>query len=376
MNSYKIVQAKFDSVEYPILIGKDVRNNLIDLIKEKTSNSKIIIVADVFFKDNLCKDIEDILNKEDYELFTYYMEAGKGNKTINEVLKIFGIMEENNLARDSTLIAIGGGVIGDLAGFVASTWLRGMNLIHIPTTLMAMVDSSIGGKVAINYRQTINAIGNYYHPMCNIMDLSIIDTLSHRDYLSGLAEVIKCAMINDIDFFDYLENNKNIILKKEYNTVIDFILKTIQIKINHVNGDLREGGKRLLLNYGHTLGHAIEISTEKNHQEQLRHGEGVSIGIIAVAYIATKHLNLNDSIQKRYENILNQYGLPIKISASKLGFKREILLKKCFDNVKKDKKRLNNHIRLVLSDKIGSAKVYDNVPFTLIEEAFKYVIEE
>jgi len=376
MNSYKIVQAKFDSVEYPILIGKDVRNNLIDLIKEKTSNSKIIIVADVFFKDNLCKDIEDILNKEDYELFTYYMEAGKGNKTINEVLKIFGIMEENNLARDSTLIAIGGGVIGDLAGFVASTWLRGMNLIHIPTTLMAMVDSSIGGKVAINYRQTINAIGNYYHPVCNIMDLSIIDTLSHRDYLSGLAEVIKCAMINDIDFFDYLENNKNIILKKEYNTVIDFILKTIQIKINHVNGDLREGGKRLLLNYGHTLGHAIEISTEKNHQEQLRHGEGVSIGIIAVAYIATKHLNLNDSIQKRYENILNQYGLPIKISASKLGFKREILLKKCFDNVKKDKKRLNNHIRLVLSDKIGSAKVYDNVPFRLIEEAFKYVIEE
>jgi len=376
MNSYEVLEAKFDSVEYPIVIGKNVRDNLLNLIKERTNNSKIIIVADKFFQDTLCKDIENILLEQDYELFTYYMEAGKGNKSINEVLKIFGIMEENNLARDSVLIAIGGGVIGDLAGFVASTWLRGMNLIHIPTTLMAMVDSSIGGKVAINYRQTINAIGNYYHPMYNIMDLSIIDTLSHRDYLSGLAEVIKCAIINDIDFFDYLEKNKDLILKKEYDTIINFIVKTIKIKIDHVNGDLREGGKRLLLNYGHTLGHAIEISTEKNHQEQLRHGEGVSIGIIAVAYIATKYLNLNKSIQIRYEKILSQYGLPIQISALELGFKRDVLLQKCFDNVKKDKKRLNNNIRLVLSNEIGSAKVYEDVPFELIKEAFEYVIKD
>jgi 3-dehydroquinate synthase len=375
MQKYKVIDAKLDTVEYPILIGENVIDQILDLIEKHTKNSKIIIVGDTFFQNGICASMEKKLSDK-FEIYSYYMDAGKGNKSINEVLKIFGILEENNLARDSVLIAVGGGVIGDLAGFVASTWLRGMNLIHIPTTLMAMVDSSVGGKVAINYRQTINAIGNYYHPMGNIMDLTFIDTLSHRDYLSGLAEVIKCAMINDKDFFEYLETNKDVVLKKDHDVLIELITKAITIKIDHVNGDLREGGKRLLLNYGHTLGHAIEISTEKNGHEQLRHGEGVSIGIVAVAYIATQYLNVSKSIFERYENIFNNYGLPTKISASELGFEKETLLHKCFDNVKKDKKRLDNNIRLILSDKIGSAKVYNDVPFELIQEAFEYVIEE
>lgn len=376
MENFKIIEANLDSVQYPIIIGKNITEKLLNLIQEKTKNSKVIIVADKFFKNSLCKKIEELLKNNGYKIYTYYMDAGKGNKTISEVLKIFGILEENNLARDSTLIAVGGGVIGDLAGFIASTWLRGMNLVHIPTTLMAMVDSSIGGKVAINFRQTINAIGNYYHPMYNLMDLNIINTLSDRDYLSGLAEVIKCAIINDIDFFEYLEKNQDAILSKNHDIVTDFIIKAINIKIDHVNGDLREGGKRLLLNYGHTLGHAIEISTEKNNHEQLRHGEGVSIGIVAVAYIANRYLNISESIFNRYEKILNDYGLPINISASELGFKRDVLLNKCLDNVKKDKKRLNNNIRLVLSDEIGSAKVYEDVPSKFIKEAFEYVIKE
>lgn len=375
MQKYKIIDAKLDNVEYPILIGENVIDYILELIEKHTKNSKIIIVGDKFFQNGICASIENKLS-EKFEIYTYYMDAGKGNKSINEVLKIFGILEENNLARDSVLIAVGGGVIGDLAGFVASTWLRGMNLIHIPTTLMAMVDSSVGGKVAINYRQTINAIGNYYHPMGNIMDLTFIDTLSNRDYLSGLAEVIKCAIINDKEFFEYLEKNKDTVLKKDHEVLIELITKAITIKIDHVNGDLREGGKRLLLNYGHTLGHAIEISTEKNGHEQLRHGEGVSIGIVAVAYIATQYLNISKSIFERYENIFNDYGLPTKISASELGFDRETLLHKCFDNIKKDKKRLDNNIRLILSDEIGAAKVYNDVPFELIQDAFKYVIED
>lgn len=375
MQKYKVIDAKLDHVEYPILIGDNVIDQILDLIEKRTKNSKIIIVGDTFFQDDICASIENKLSKK-FEIYSYYMDAGKGNKSIHEVLKIFGILEENNLARDSVLIAVGGGVIGDLAGFVASTWLRGMNLIHIPTTLMAMVDSSVGGKVAINYRQTINAIGNYYHPMGNLMDLTFIDTLSHRDYLSGLAEVIKCAIINDKEFFEYLEKNKDTVLKKDHNVLTELITKAITIKIDHVNGDLREGGKRLLLNYGHTLGHAIEISTEKNGHEQLRHGEGVSIGIVAVAYIATQYLNISKSIFERYENIFNDYGLPTQISASELGFDKEKLLYKCFDNVKKDKKRLDNNIRLVLSNEIGSAKVYNDVPFELIQKAFEYVIKE
>ncbi|MGB5920012.1 3-dehydroquinate synthase [Arcobacter sp.] len=370
------INVKIDDTKYPILIGENLSLEIINILKKQTKNSKIMIVCDAFFQETIGKKLEEILTENEYEIFPYYMQAGKGNKNINEVLKIYGILEEYNLARDSILIAIGGGVIGDLAGFIASTWLRGMKLIHIPTTLMSMVDSSIGGKVAINFRKTINAIGNYYHPVANIMDLSIIKTLSSRDYFSGLAEVIKCAIINDATFFKYLEDNVDTILSKDNKTMIDYIIKTINIKINHVNGDLREGNKRLLLNYGHTLGHAIEISTEKNHQEQLRHGEGVSIGIIAVAYIAQKYLNLEQNLLTQYETILKNYNLPIYISSSELGFSKTVLLNKCFENVKKDKKRLNNNIRLILSDKIGSAKVYEDVPFSLIKEAFEYVIKE
>jgi len=374
--NYEIIDVKLDNVKYPIVIGDKSKELILDLLERKTKNSKILIVADKFFQYTLCQDIETILKDSGYTIYTFYMRAGKGNKTISEVLKIYGILEENNLARDSTLIAIGGGVIGDLAGFVASTWLRGMNLVHMPTTLMAMVDSSVGGKVAINYRQTINAIGNYYHPIGNIMDLTIIDSLSYRDYISGLAESIKCAIISDTDLFEYMSKNRKYILEKEYQHMRYIIMKTIEIKIKHVDGDLREGGKRLLLNYGHTLGHAIEISTEKNHQEQLRHGEGVSIGIIAVAYIATRFLKFSPSLYDKYKKILLDYDLPVSISASKLGFTRDILLLKCLKNVKKDKKRLNNGIRIVLSDSIGSAKVYENIPFGLIKDAFEHVIKE
>ena len=370
----KIINVDFYENSYSIYLDKGVINNIAKLLLEKTKSKKLIIVADSFFKDSIVKQVRKLL--EEFEVHVHMMEAGKANKNMNEVLKIYAILEENDLARDSTLVAIGGGVIGDLAGFVASTWYRGMNLVHIPTTLMAMVDSSVGGKVAINFRQTINAIGNYYHPIFTLMDLELIDSLPKREYYSGIAEVIKCAIINDTDFFETLEKKSQEILERKEQMVLEFIARAIQIKIEHVKGDIREGNRRLLLNYGHTLGHAIEISTVKNNQEQYRHGEGVSLGIIAVAYIAQKHLNLDVSIANSFEKIFKRYNLPTLVYASKLGFKREELLQKCLRNVLKDKKRIDNHLRVVLANQIGDASVYNDVPFSLIEEAFEHIIKE
>jgi len=370
----KIINVDFDENNYNIYIDKGVINNIAKLLLEQTKSKKVIIVADNFFKNSIVTQVENLL--KEFELYIYLMEAGKVNKNMNEVLKIYSILEENDLARDSTLIAIGGGVIGDLAGFVASTWYRGMNLVHIPTTLMAMVDSSVGGKVAINFRQTINAIGNYFHPIFTLMDLDLIAHLPDREYNSGIAEVIKCAIINDKIFYQYLEKNVANILDKKEQELKYFISKSIKIKIAHVKGDIREGNKRLLLNYGHTLGHAIEISTAKNHQEQYRHGEGVSLGIMAVAFIAQKHLNLDVSIYDSYKKLFELYHLPTSLFASKLGFSREELLKKCLRNVLKDKKRINNHLRLILVNEIGNAYVYNDISFSLIEEAFEHIIKE
>lgn len=374
-NKEELLNVDFDGNPYEIHIKRGSINDLANLLCEKTKNKKVIIVADSFFKKSIVENINTSLTLLGYEVFLYLMDAGKGNKNINEVLKIYSILEENNLARDSTLIAIGGGVIGDLAGFVASTWYRGMNLVHIPTTLMAMVDSSVGGKVAINFRETINAIGNYYHPLFILMDLSLIDTLSERDYISGLAEVIKCAIISDKDFYHYLENNVDIILGRKEEALIYFMSKTIRIKVEHVKGDVREGNKRLLLNYGHTLGHAIEISTEKDHQEQYRHGEGVSIGIMAVAMIATSYLALSKDIQDSIEKLLILYGLPTYVDSSILGFERKKILKRCLINIRKDKKRINNRLRLILANDIGKVGIYPEVPFTYIEDVFTRIIE-
>jgi len=369
-----VISVDFDGSPYEIHVGRSIVNNISKLIGEKTKNKTVMIVADSFFEQLVVKKVEEILKKNNYKVFVYLMSAGKTNKNINEVLKVCGILEENDIARDSTLIAIGGGVIGDLAGFVASVWYRGINLVHIPTTLMAMVDSSVGGKVAINFRQTINAIGNYHHPIFTIMDLSLIDTLPDRDYKSGIAEVIKCAIINDKEFYGYLKNNVKSILDRNEKDVVYFLLKAIKIKIAHVLGDVREGNKRLLLNYGHTLGHAIEISTEISHQEQYRHGEGVSIGIMAATYISTEYLGVSEDVFKSVESLLLSYGLPIYVDSERIGLGRDLLLDNCLRNVKKDKKRINHHLRLILADKIGKASIYTDVPFRLVERSFDSII--
>lgn len=370
------LSANLDGTPYPIYIGKGVQGNISKYLQGTTENPKVLILFDAFFENTVAADIKITLEAHGYDVYLHPMHAGKGNKNINEALKIFALLEENNFARDSTLIAVGGGVIGDMSGFIASTWLRGMNLVHIPTTLLAMVDSSVGGKTAINFRQTINGIGSYYHPVFNLIDLDLVDTLTDRDYHSGLAEVIKCAIINDSDFYQYLCQEKDAILARSHSHVIEFIQRTIKIKIEHVQGDVKEGGKRLLLNYGHTLGHAIEISTEKDHQEQLRHGEGVAVGIMAVAFIATRHLGVPLDVYESYRKIFTDYNLPTAISASELGFQRDKLLESCKRNVHKDKKRLSNRLRLILADSIGSASVYTDVNTELVEQAFDHIVRD
>lgn len=371
------VIADLDGNPYPIYVGRNVIDQIVGYVQKKTNNTKILIVTDTFFENTLAKHIQKLFVDSDFFVCIHAVNAGKGNKNINEALKIYAELEEQDFARDSTLIALGGGVIGDMAGFIASTWLRGMNLVHVPTTLMSMIDSSIGGKTAINFRHTINGIGSYYHPIANMIDLNLIDSLSERDYISGLAEVVKCGIINDENFYSELQANCADIKKRSESHVIDFVKKTIQIKIHHVQGDVKEGGKRLLLNYGHTLGHSIEISTvTKDGHEQLRHGEGVSIGIIAVAYVASKHLGLNENLYDSIKALLLNFGLPVDISASKLGFDRDALLEACIRNVNKDKKRLNNRLRLILATKIGSAAVFDDVPFDIIKDAFAHIVKD
>jgi 3-dehydroquinate synthase len=370
----KIIDVKIDSERYPIYIGRSLENHLLKCLEKQSNTKKIILVTDKFFATFKAKSISEFLVKRGFECLTYEMKGGKDSKSFSELIAIYGMLEENNFSRDSTLIALGGGVIGDLGGFAASTWYRGMNLIQMPTSLMAMVDSSVGGKVAINFRETINAVGNYYHPIVNLMDLSIIDSLPKRDYISGLAEVIKCALIKDDQFLLWLEHNVDKILSKNESELIYCIERAVQIKIDHVNGDLKESGKRLLLNFGHTLGHAIEMATHTEYGETFRHGEGVSLGIVGAMYIANKFLGLPLSETQRVINILKSFKLPITVSSSSLGFSKDELIDLCIKLSFKDKKRKNNSLRFILLDRIGSSSVHSNVPSEFVKQALEQII--
>lgn len=373
--SSKKYRVNFDSSKYDILIGKDLlTSNLVEILSEKTKNRKILLVFDSFFKDKVSKNLAASLSKEGYDVYFYAMESGKHNKTISEAIKIYELLEVSGFSRDSTIIALGGGVIGDLAGFVASTYHRGINLAHIPTTLTAMIDSSIGGKVAINFRKTINAIGNYYHPIVNIVDLDFIESLSQRDFKAGLAEIIKCSFICDKDFFSYLKANSAQILKRQEEVLFYIMCRTIEIKLEHVTGDVKEQAKRLKLNYGHTLGHAIEISTDAFH-EAYRHGEGVSLGMVAAAHLAKQYLGCDETVLRAHEEILKQYGLPVRVETEKISFDRDDLIKECVLNINKDKKKKDNKLRFVLPREIGSCQVYDDIDEDFINKTFDYIIK-
>ena len=187
----EIVNVKISEHKYNVFIGRDLPGHIAKLLSSLSQEQKVLVVTDEFFEKTYAKLIQTSLNDRDFDCSIHVMSGGKSSKSFNEVLRIYGELEVNNFARDSVLIALGGGVVGDLAGFVASTWYRGMAFVHVPTTLMAMIDSSIGGKVAINYRDTINAVGNYYHPDANFMDLNlntaaIIDQINKDNFLPGL----------------------------------------------------------------------------------------------------------------------------------------------------------------------------------------------
>jgi len=369
---FKRYPVTLDRSSYEILIGRGAVASISDFLAGVTKDDRVIVVCDEYFKTRI-GPLTEALVTAGFAVDVYSFEGGKHHKNINEAMRIYEVLEKNDYARDSTMIAVGGGVIGDLAGFVASTYLRGMNLIHIPSSLTAMIDSSIGGKVAINFRKTVNAIGNYYHPILNVIDLEFLETLPDRDYRAGLAEIIKCAVIADRELFDFLDANSEAVLGREEDALLKTVYRAIEIKLDHVIGDVREQNARLKLNYGHTMGHAVEMSTG-TFEEVYRHGEGVAIGMVGAAHVAREFLNQGDEILKRHEAILEKYGLPVKCASGAIGFDADMLKKECLRNIFKDKKKKNTRLRFVLPVEIGRCGVYDGISDETIRKAFDYII--
>jgi 3-dehydroquinate synthase len=364
-----VLQASLDGVDYPIVMGSNLEG-IADRIALFTHSKRIFILSDSFFKGGYCSRLENDLKEKGFKVITFFMEGGKANKSIYTALSVLDNLESNEFTRDSTLIAVGGGIVGDVGGFAAATFLRGMNLVHIPTTVTAQVDSAIGGKVAVNHNKTINAIGTYFHPRAVLIDIEFLKELPEREFKSGMGEVVKSALIKDKEFCEFLLNHSESILQRNPQRIQEMVRWTVQIKLDHVQEDVREKGIRLNLNYGHTIGQSIEMATATGN-EIYRHGEAVCLGMAAAAHLADHYYDDGLDRVGLHRKLLEAFHLPFSIDMSQIAVDLPTLEGMIYENLKKDKKRIAAGLRFVLVSELGSAKTVTGVEDRIIRAAIK-----
>lgn len=328
----------------------------------KLGNKVLLVSNPVIFKKYGKRAIA-ALELVGYDVTSCTLPAGERYKTLKSLQKIYDIALQNRLERSSTMVALGGGVIGDMTGFAAATWLRGINVVQVPTSLLAMVDSSVGGKTGVNHPQGKNLIGAFHQPKFVLIDPSVLKTLPAREFRAGMAEVIKYGIIWDEQLFNKLEQAKRLDqLRYVDEELLQIILSSsCQAKADVVSKDEKEAGLRAILNYGHTIGHAVESLTG---YKLVNHGEAVAIGMVAAGQIALQLKMWNTVEAQRQDALIEKAGLLIKLPA---GVDIEAII----DTLQTDKKVKDGKVRFVLPTQIGAATVTDQVPTDVIRQVLR-----
>lgn len=322
------------SEKYNVYVGKNILNNVSDMIKEVFPSGKIAIVTDDIVDSLYTREIEQSLEKGGFETVKFVFPNGEKSKNASTYVALLNFLAENKLTRTDLCIALGGGVVGDLAGFAAATYLRGIKLVQIPTTLLAMVDSSVGGKTAIDLACGKNLAGAFYQPSLVICDYAVADTLKEETFLDGCSEIIKYALIDHPAMFKHL-TEKGTSFDKEY-----VISECIKMKSDIVCEDEFDLGLRQLLNYGHTIGHAIE----RLSNYEITHGQAVAAGMAIISEKSALHGFCPASCALDTKNILEKFNLP-----TTTVFDTEEIL----NVIGNDKKRKGDTVTLVLPEKTG-----------------------
>ncbi len=345
---------KTKSKKYPLIIGNGVSKNLSQILfKNSISLNKCLFVIDNKINKKI---ITSILKRFNRTKIIHIFKASEKNKNQKSINKILNILLKNNFQRNDCLISIGGGITGDVSGFASSIYKRGINFVNIPTTLLAQVDSSIGGKTGINTGHGKNLIGSFYQPSLVIADINFLRTLPKRELICGYAEILKHALILNKRFFYFLDKNAKKILEIKNSYIKKSIIESCKIKKNVIELDENEKKFRKILNFGHTFAHAYEASL--NYSKKLNHGEAVLLGIISAITFSMQIKLLSQKDYIKIKNHFKKYNLPSDINKyfSKKDLKKLILF------MKKDKKNTNNLINLILISKIGKIKL--NLNFT------------
>ncbi len=310
---------------------------------------KTAVVTNPTVKKLYGQRLVDSLKAAGFLVMSIEVPDGEQYKNLDWANAVYTALLINSFDRKSSLVALGGGVIGDLTGFAAATFMRGVPFIQVPTTLLAMVDSSVGGKTGVNHAMGKNMIGAFYQPKKVLMDLDVLKSLPKEELLAGLAEVIKYGVVCDAALFDFLDRNREKILSLDIDALTHIIRRCCEIKADVVSRDEREGGLRAILNFGHTLGHAIETA----EGYAIRHGYAVAIGMVYAARLAHKAGLCDASVPGKVEHLVRSYGLPTDISA----LSRRPSATELMDTMQVDKKAEGGKIKFVLPKKIGEAVI-------------------
>ena len=336
---------------YPILVGWGLISSIGRRMRKAGLAGTVYVMSDDQVFPLYGRKVAASLRDVGFSFDSFVVPRGEKSKSIEVAGQMYDFLVERRAERSEIILALGGGMVGDLAGFVAATYLRGMPLLQVPTSLMAMVDSSIGGKVAINHREGKNLIGAFYQPRMVLADVETLTTLTERELASGWAEVVKHGLICDADYFQFLEQNVDRLKRLEREAAAEAIRRSAAIKAAVVSEDEKETGLRAILNYGHTIAHGLEVATG---YRRLLHGEAVSVGMMGEARIAEKLGLLDREAVERQRSLLLRFGLPVTCP----GGDTNAVLKA----IELDKKVHEKTVRWVLLRRIGEAVVRRDVP--------------
>ncbi len=368
-----MIRYKINNIEHSVNFCKfENLGPLSNSLEKINSDKNVLLIYDNKIDNKILKNIFYELKLSGCKVFSLKSTGDKINKNEKFLFQILNFLIKNKFTKKSVVISFGGGVIGDVAALASSLYLRGTIYFSIPSTMTAIVDSCVGGKTGINYKGIINSIGTYYHPKKVFILEEVITSLPQREFIAGLAEVIKCGLIDNKKILIFLKKNKNSILNRSYNHISKLCEMTINSKIKFFRSDVYENNNRLSLNFGHTFAHAIEMALENElKKDYIRHGEAVALGILCEIYYSNKK---KSKLFNFAESLFALYGLPTSLKIKNLNINNIKLVENIYKNIFLDKKKINQYPRYISLKNQGKPVINEIKDFDFINDTILKVL--